>query len=154
MAIKLDSLDRDIIRLLIQDGRMSNAELARQIKDTNERLVRYRIGRLLKEGIIQIGAIVNPIAIGYPIIADVWVDTEAGQAVKVARKLAELDRARYVSYSTGGMKNVTVQIAARDLEEMYSYVSEVIENIPGVERTQTMLIPGILKDVDDWLPPE
>jgi len=154
MAIKLDSLDREIIRLLIQDGRMSNAELARQIKDTNERLVRYRIGRLLKEGIIQIGAIVNPIAIGYPIIADVWVDTEAGQAVKVARKLAELDRARYVSYSTGGMKNVTVQIAARDLEEMYSYVSEVIENIPGVERTQTMLIPGILKDVDDWLPPE
>ena len=92
--------------------------------------------------------------LGYPIIADVWVDTEAGQAVKVARKLAELDRARYVSYSTGGMKNVTVQIAARDLEEMYSYVSEVIENIPGVERTQTMLIPGILKDVDDWLPPE
>src|SRR5512140_890667 len=105
MAVKLDSLDREIIRLLIQDGRMSNAELARQIKDTNERLVRYRIGRLLKEGIIQIGAIVNPIAIGYPIIADVWVDTEAGQAVKVARKLAELDRARYVSYSTGGMKN-------------------------------------------------
>jgi len=154
MAIKLDSLDREIIRLLIQDGRMSNAELARQIKDTNERLVRYRIGRLLKEGVIQIGAVVNPIAIGYPIIADVWVDTEAGQAVKVARKLAELDRARYVSYSTGGMKNVTVQIAARDLEEMYSYVSEVIENIPGVERTQTMLIPGILKDVDDWLPPE
>ncbi len=154
MTIKLDSLDREIIRLLIQDGRMSNAELARQIKDANERLVRYRIGRLLKEGIIQIGAIVNPIAIGYPIIADVWVDTEAGQAVKVARKLAELDRARYVSYSTGGMKNVTVQIAARDLEEMYSYVSEVIENIPGVERTQTMLIPGILKDVDDWLPPD
>lgn len=154
MTIKLDSLDREIIRLLVQDGRMSNAELARQIKDTNERLVRYRIGRLLKEGIIQIGAIVNPIAIGYPIIADVWVDIEAGQAVKVARKLAELDRARYVSYSTGGMKNVTVQIVARDLEEMYSYVSEVIENIPGVERTQTMLIPGILKDVDDWLPPQ
>jgi Lrp/AsnC family transcriptional regulator, regulator for asnA, asnC and gidA len=153
MAITLDTLDREIIRLLTQDGRLSNAEIARQIKDANERLVRYRIGRLLKEGVIQVSAIVNPATIGYPIIADVWVDIEAGQAVKVAKKLAELDRARYVSYSTGGMKNVTVQIVARDLEEMYSYVSEVIENIPGVEKTQTMLIPGILKDVDDWLPP-
>jgi Lrp/AsnC family transcriptional regulator, regulator for asnA, asnC and gidA len=153
MTITLDTLDREIIRLLTQDGRLSNAEIARQIKDANERLVRYRIGRLLKEGVIQVSAIVNPAAIGYPIIADVWVDIEAGQAVKVAKKLAELDRARYVSYSTGGMKNVTVQIVARDLEEMYSYVSEVIENISGVERTQTMLIPGILKDVDDWLPP-
>jgi Lrp/AsnC family transcriptional regulator, regulator for asnA, asnC and gidA len=153
MTIKLDLLDREIIRLLTQDGRMSNAEIARQIKDANERLVRYRIGRLLKEGVIQISAIVNPASIGYPIIADVWVEVEAGQAVKVANKLAKLDRARYVSYSTGGMKNVTVQIVARDLEEMYSYISEVIENVPGVQKTQTMLIPGILKDVDDWIPP-
>jgi Lrp/AsnC family transcriptional regulator for asnA, asnC and gidA len=153
MTFQLDSTDQEIIRLLVKDGRMSNAEIARQIGSVNERLVRYRIGRLLKEGIIQISAIVNPVAIGYPIVADVWVDTEAGQAVKVAKRLAELNRARYVSYSTGGMKNVTVQIVARDLEEMYSYVSEVIENVPGVERTQTMLIPGVLKDVDDWIPP-
>jgi Lrp/AsnC family transcriptional regulator, regulator for asnA, asnC and gidA len=153
MTFKLDSVDREIIRLLTKDGRMSNAEIARQVEHANERLVRYRIGRLLKEGVIQVSAIVNPVAIGYPIIADVWVDIEAGQAVKVAKKLAELDRARYVSYSTGGMKNVTVQIVARDLEEMYSYISEVIENVPGVEKTQTMLIPGILKDVGDWTPP-
>ena len=71
----------------------------------------------------------------------------------MAKKLAGLDRARFVSYSTGGMKNVTVQIVARNLEEMYAYVSEVIENVPGVERTQIMLIPSILKDIDDWLPP-
>jgi Lrp/AsnC family transcriptional regulator, regulator for asnA, asnC and gidA len=154
MTFKLDSLDRKIIGLLTQDGRMSNAEIARRIDLANERLVRYRIGRLLKEGVIQVSAIVNPGAIGYPIVADVWVEVEAGQAVKVAKKLAELDRARYVSYSTGGMKNVTVQIVARDLEEMYAYISEVIENVPGVDRTQTMLIPGVLKDVDDWIPPE
>jgi DNA-binding Lrp family transcriptional regulator len=154
MTFKLDSLDRKIICLLTQDGRMSNAEIARRIDLANERLVRYRIGRLLKEGVIQVSAIVNPGVIGYPIIADVWVEVEAGQAVKVAKKLAELDRARYVSYSTGGMKNVTVQIVARDLEEMYAYISEVIENVPGVDRTQTMLIPGVLKDVDDWIPPE
>lgn len=154
MTFKLDSLDRKIIGLLTQDGRMSNAEIARRIDLANERLVRYRIGRLLKEGVIQISAIVNPGVIGYPIVADVWVEVEAGQAVKVAKKLAELDRARYVSYSTGGMKNVTVQIVARDLEEMYAYISEVIENVPGVDKTQTMLIPGVLKDVDDWIPPE
>ncbi|MBL8055643.1 MAG: Lrp/AsnC family transcriptional regulator [Anaerolineales bacterium] len=153
MSFTLDAVDREIIRLLLQDGRQSNAELARQIEGANERLVRYRIGRLLKEGVIQINAIVNPAALGYGLIADVWVEVEAGQAVKVAKKLAELDRARFVSYSTGGMKNVTVQIVARNLEEMYAYVSEVIENVPGVERTQIMLIPSILKDIDDWLPP-
>ena len=153
MAFVLDAVDRQIVRLLIQDGRMSNAELARRIDVASERVVRYRIARLLREGVIKVSAIVNPANIGYPIVADVWVEVEAGQAVKVAKKLAELDRARYVSYSTGGMKNVTVQIVARDLEEMYAYISEVIENVPGVDKTQTMLIPGVLKDVNDWMPP-
>ena len=153
MNHKLDATDLEIIRLLTKDGRMSNTEIARQIKGASERLVRYRIERLRREGVLQVSAIVNPTAIGFNIVADVWVEVEAGQAVKVAKKLAELDRARYVSYSAGGMKDVTVQIVARDLEEMYEYTSEVIGNVPGVQKTITMLIPGILKDVGDWVPP-
>jgi len=154
MTIKLDRIDREIIRLLTRDGRMSNTEIARRIDGVTARVARYRVGRLVKEGVIQISAIVHPAAIGYHIIADVWVEVEAGHALKVAKKLAELDRARYVSYSAGGMKDVTVQIVARSLEEMYDYVSEVVGNIPGVQRTQTMLIPGVLKDIEDWTPPD
>jgi len=154
MTYKLDITDREIIRLLTMDGRMSNTEIARQITGANERLIRYRIERLRKQNVIQVSAIVNPTAIGYTIIADVWVEVEVGQAVKVAKRLSGLDRARYVSYSAGGMKDVTVQIVAHDLEEMYEYISNVIGNVPGVQRTQVMLIPGILKDVGDWLPPE
>jgi Lrp/AsnC family transcriptional regulator, regulator for asnA, asnC and gidA len=154
MIRELDSTDREIIRLLVEDGRMSNSQIARQISGVSERLVRYRLERMRREGVIQVTAIVNPVTIGYSIIADVWVEVEAGQALKVAKRLAELNRARYVSYSAGGMKDVTVQIVAHNLEEMYSYVSEVIGNIPGVEKTQTMLIPGVLKDVGDWIPPE
>lgn len=154
MVHKLDFTDREIIRLLTKDGRMSNAEIARRIEGANERLIRYRIERLKREGVIQISAIVNPSAIGYSIIADVWVEVEPGQAVKVAKRLSELDRVRYVSYSAGGMKDVTVQIVARDLEEMYSYVSEIIGNVPGVQKTIIMLIPGVLKDVGDWVPPD
>lgn len=153
MTQKLDRIDRDIIRLLSVDGRMSNAEIARRIDGVTERVVRYRIGRLVKERIIKVSAIVHPEVLGYNIVADVWVEVEAGHAVKVAKQLAELDLARYVSYSAGGMKDVTVQIVARNLEEMYDYVSEVIGNIPGVQRTQTMLIPGVLKDIEDWIPP-
>lgn len=154
MNHNLDTTDRQIIQLLLKDGRMSNAEIARQIQGASERLVRYRIERLRKEKIIHISAIVNPSSLGYSIVADVWVEVEAGQAMKVAKQLAELDRARYVSFSTGGMKDVTVQIVAKDLEEMYEYITEIIGNVPGVNKTQTMLIPGVLKDVDSWIPPE
>jgi Lrp/AsnC family transcriptional regulator for asnA, asnC and gidA len=153
MKIKLDSIDRQIIQLLTEDGRMPNTEIARHIDGVSERVVRYRIHRLIKEKVIQVSAIVDPVVVGYPIVADVWVQVAAGKALKVAHTLEELELARYVSYSTGGMKDVTVQVVARNVEELYTYVAEVIGNIPGVERTQTMLIPGVLKDVDNWLPP-
>ena len=132
---------------------MPNTEIARKIEGVSERVVRYRINRLIKEKMIQVSAIVDPVVVGYPVVADVWVQVAAGQAMKVAHRLEELELARYVSYSTGGMKDVTVQVVARNMEELYVYVAEVIGNVPGVERTQTMLIPGVLKDVDDWLPP-
>jgi Lrp/AsnC family transcriptional regulator for asnA, asnC and gidA len=151
--MKIDAIDRQIIQLLTEDGRMSNTDIARKIEGVSERVVRYRINRLIKEKVIQVSAIVDPVVIGYPIIADVWVQVAAGQAIKVAHILEELELARYVSYSTGGLKDVTIQIVARNLEELYAYVAEVIGNVPGVERTQTMLIPSVLKDVDKWLPP-
>lgn len=153
MKTKIDTIDRKIIQLLLTDGRMPNTEIARQIEGVSERVIRYRINRLIKEKVITISAIVDPVVVGYPVVADVWVEVSAGQAMKVAHRLEALELARYVSYSTGGMKDVTVQVVARNVEELYEYVAEVIGNIEGVVRTQTMLIPGVLKDVDDWLPP-
>jgi len=50
MSVKLDWLDKQIIDLLTEDGRMSSADIARRIGQTNERLVRYRLERLIKDG--------------------------------------------------------------------------------------------------------
>lgn len=154
MKKKIDTIDSEIIKLLLQDGRMSNTEIARRLKGVSERVVRYRIDKMIKEGIFHVSAIVDPEALGFPVVADVWVEVEAGHAIKVAKKLAELDLVRYVSYSSGGMKDVTAQVVALNVQELYEYVDEVIGNVPGVQRTQTMLIPGVLKDVNNWVPPE
>ncbi|NPV74964.1 MAG: Lrp/AsnC family transcriptional regulator [Anaerolineae bacterium] len=154
MSNKIDPVDREIIKLLLKDGRMSNTEIARHLEGVSERVVRYRIGKLIKEKVIRVSAVVDPGAIGFPVVADVWVEVEAGHAIKVAKRLAELDLVRYVSYSAGGMKDVTAQVVALNVQALYTYVDEVIGNVPGVQRTQTMLIPDVLKDVNDWVPPD
>jgi len=154
MSNRIDPVDREIIRLLLKDGRMSNTEIARHIEGVSERVVRYRISKLIKEKVIRVSAVVDPGAIGFPVVADVWVEVEAGHAIKVAKSLAELELVRYVSYSAGGMKDVTAQVVALNVQALYTYVDEVIGNVPGVQRTQTMLIPDVLKDVNDWVPPD
>jgi Lrp/AsnC family transcriptional regulator for asnA, asnC and gidA len=59
----LDQLDRDIIRLLQQNGRRSNTEMARTLSVT-ETTIRNRVTRLVDEELINIVAVPTPRAGG------------------------------------------------------------------------------------------
>jgi len=137
----------------MEDGRMSSAEIARRIGDVSERAVRYRIDQLIQRGVIRVSAIVNPSVVGFPMIADVWVEVEPGQVMDVARRLAQFEQTSYVACSTGD-RDVSVQINARNIEELYKFVIEVVGNMPGVRKTSTVIVPLILKDVYDWQIPD
>ncbi len=133
---KLDNYDIQIVNLLMKDGRMSAADIARHLDGLSERSVRYRIERMVKEGVIRISAIANPKALGFTVVADVFVEVESGFIMEVARKLAEFDCVSYVACSIGET-DVSVQLVARNNEEVYSFVTEVIGRIPGVRKTTT-----------------
>jgi len=153
MAHKIDHIDRAIIYLLLEDGRMSSAEIARRIGDVSERSVRYRMERLIQEGVIHVTAIVNPKAVDFTVTADVFLEVEPGRVLEVARRMAEFACVSYVACSTGD-RDVSIQVYARDNEELYRFVTEVVGNVPGVRKTHTVLLPLILKDVYDWQIPE
>lgn len=149
MTHKLDHIDRAIVDLLIEDGRMPCAEIARRIGNISERTVRYRIDTLTQEGILRISAVVNPRTLGLPVTADVFLEVEPGRIMSVARRMAEFDCVTYVACSTGE-SDVSIQIVARDNAELYHFVTEVVANVPGVRRTTTVLLPVVLKDVYQW----
>ena len=146
---KIDKTDQKIVNLLMEDGRMACAEIARRIGDTSERAVRYRINRLIREGFIQISAIVNPKIIGYGVMADVWLQVESDAIQEVAQRMAEYECVTYVAFAIGET-DVSVQIVARSNEEAYRFVTEVIGRTPGVIKTTTSIIPNVLKDVYQW----
>jgi Lrp/AsnC family transcriptional regulator for asnA, asnC and gidA len=150
---KIDKTDRLIINMLVEDGRASSAEIARQLGDVTERTVRYRIDRMLREGFIQICAVPNPKLLGFNVTADVFIEVESDQIFEVARALAELECISYVACSIGEM-DVSAQIVAGSTDEVYSFVTEVIRKIPGVRKTTTSIVPMILKDIHQWRVPE
>jgi len=153
MPHKVDALDRAIVELLIEDGRMSCADIARRIGDITERSVRYRLERLVNEGIIRISAIANPLALGYTVTADVFIEVEPGQIMTVARKMTAFDCVTYVACSTGA-SDLSIQIVAPDNVELYRFVTEEVANVAGVRKTTTVLLPLVLKDVYQWHIPQ
>jgi DNA-binding Lrp family transcriptional regulator len=74
---EIDDVDRRIVDLLIEDGRMPCAEIARRLGMVSERVVRYRLDRMVAAGLVHVGAIPNPKALGYGVTADVFIQVDA-----------------------------------------------------------------------------
>ena len=148
-----DKTDIKIVNLLLDDGRMPASEVARRIGDISERAVRYRIDRMVDEGVIRVSAVAKPQAFGLTTIADVWLEVESDRILEVARKMAEFDNVSYVACGIGE-SDVSIQIVAKDTAEIYQFITEVVRKVPGVRKTTTSIVPLIIKDVYQWRIPE
>jgi len=148
-----DKIDIKIVNLLLEDGRMPASEIARRLGSISERSVRYRIDRMVNEGVVQISAVARPQAFGLTTIADIWMEVESDRILEVAKKMAEFDRVSYVACGIG-QSDVSIQIVAKDTAEIYQFVTEVVRKVPGVRKTTTSIVPLMLKDVYQWRVPE
>jgi Lrp/AsnC family transcriptional regulator, regulator for asnA, asnC and gidA len=145
-----DEIDRRIVELLMEDGRIAAAEIARQVGGgISERVVRYRIQRMVDEQMIQIRPIVNPQAFGLTTRADVLLEVESDAIMEVARKVMDYECVTYAACSIGEM-DVSIQVVGKDTAEIYHFVTEVIGKLPGVRKTTTSIVPIVLKDVYQW----
>ncbi len=145
---KFDVIDKYIVDLLQEDGRISCMEIGRRLGIT-ERAARYRLNKLIEDGVIQIVAVVNPRKLGYNVNADVFLEVEADYIQDVAQKMTEYEEISYVAYSIGE-RDVSLQIYAQNTDEIYRLVTDVIGKTPGVRKTITSIVPKVIKDVHQW----
>ncbi len=150
---EFDKTDIKIVNLLLEDGRMSASEMSRRMGGVSERLIRYRIERMVNGGVIQISAVVSPEALGLTIKADIWLEVGADQVLAVAKKMTAFENVTYVACGIG-QNDVSIQVVAKDTAEIYYFVTEVVRKVPGVLKTTTSIVPIILKDVYQWRVPE
>ncbi|MBN1632242.1 MAG: Lrp/AsnC family transcriptional regulator [Thermoleophilia bacterium] len=152
MAFDLDAIDRHVLVLLKEDGRMPSSEIARRMSGISERAVRYRIDRLKKSGVLRIAAVLDPLALGYTSIGDVMIDVAPGRLQEVAAELVQIDQVSYVAGAVGD-GNLNATVYARDNEELARVIEEIIGRIPGVTRVRSIVVPWRLKEECDWRVP-
>jgi Lrp/AsnC family transcriptional regulator for asnA, asnC and gidA len=149
MTVKLDQLDKEIIDLLTKDGRMSCARIARAIGSVSERSVRYRLEKLIAENIIRINATPVPQSLGFSVVANVFIEVDSGQVLEIARRIASYENVCYVACSTGE-SDISIQIITQTNRELYEFVTDVLGKMPGVRKTTTLMVPFIVKDIEQW----
>jgi Lrp/AsnC family transcriptional regulator for asnA, asnC and gidA len=150
---EIDKLDVRIVNLLLQDGRMPASVIARQLNGISERVVRYRIERMVENDVIRLSAIVSPKAFGLDTNADVWLEVESDKILEVANNLAEFENVTYVACGIGEA-DVSIQVVGESTGDIYRFVTEIVRKVPGVRKTVTSIVPIVIKDVYQWRIPE
>lgn len=148
----LDALDRALIRYLNQDARMPSARIAREL-NVAERTVRHRIARLIERKVIRPVAVVNPIAFGYDLSVDIFCEVDGGKQSQAIEAIVAMPEVAYVAYSTGD-QDISIQALFKNTDELHHFLTHKLHQVPGIRRTRTMLVPRIVKDTYQWLPPD
>ncbi|RPI10691.1 MAG: Lrp/AsnC family transcriptional regulator [Actinobacteria bacterium] len=137
-SITLDELDRAILLLLREDGRRSNADIAREV-GVSQPTVRQRLDRILRSGDAYVTVRVNPAAIGYPIDAVINLRVSGRNVREVGEQIAVMEYVSYVGYLIGSY-DIQVEAFLRDNDHLFQFVTEVITPIEGVASVETYVV--------------
>lgn len=148
----LDALDQALIRSLHQDARMPSARLARKL-NVAERTVRHRIARLIELDIIRPVGVVNPSAFGYNLAVDIFCELDGAGHSQTIEAIAAMSEVAYLAYSTGD-QDISIQALFKNTDELHHFLTQKLNQVPGIRRTRTVLVPRIIKDTYQWLPPD
>jgi len=146
-SLQLDAIDRLILAELQTNGKLSNVELAQRVHLSPSACLR-RVKQLEDEGVIaQYVALLNPKAVGQHGISFTIINLESmNNALLGAFEQAVRDEPQVLDcYYVAGSNDYLIRFSYRDAEDLERFHTEVLMRLPGVERSNSMLVLRTVK---------
>jgi Lrp/AsnC family transcriptional regulator, regulator for asnA, asnC and gidA len=144
--IVLDSLSKQIIEQLQQDGRRSYAAIGKAV-GLSEAAVRQRVQRLIDAGAMQIVAVTDPMTLGFPRQTMVGIRC-GGDLERVAGHLAGMEEIDYVVITAGSF-DILIEVVCEDDDHLLDILGR-IRGIPSVTTTETFVYLKLCKQTYSW----
>ncbi len=145
--MKLDPLDRAVLGVLQEDGRISMQQLGERV-GLSRAATYTRVRRLEDAGvIIRYAAIVDPEAAGFDLLCfvGVAVAVHSHEVVERTRKaLAALPDVLECHHVTGQF-DYLLKVAVRNRRDLERFIVERLTPVPGIERINTSLVLHVAK---------
>lgn len=142
----IDEIDRKILNIIQNDGRVSNVEIAREV-GLAPSAVLERVRKLEQSGVIRgYCALVDPKVLGQRMLAFISVQSadQPGED-RIARSLARLPEVLEVHH-VAGEDCFLIKLRARDAEHVGELLKKKIGRIPGVRSTRTTIVLATEKE--------
>ncbi len=147
-SIRLDEIDLEIIKTLKRDGRTPFAKIAKRL-GVSTGMIRQRYQRLVKEGILQVVAVTNPLLLGFSTMAMIGIKVDGARLQQVAAEIAGLEEVIYLVL-TAGAYDLFVEVVFRDNEHLLEFLTNRLRAIPGIRETETFMYLKIVKEIYSW----
>jgi DNA-binding Lrp family transcriptional regulator len=145
----MEEVDRQILKYLSENGRLSNAKLGRLINLTRA-AVRDRINKLVENGIIdKFTVIVNPLKAGKNISMYFEIEVEWTKINQVAEKLLEREEITNI-YQMSSIPHLHVHALFEDQTHSSNFI-ESLKSIDGAKNIRSEIIIKRFKERDSIL---
>lgn len=141
-AMALDGVDRKILRVLQQEGRISNAELSERINLSPTPCLR-RVKKLEDAGVIsRYVAELDPASLGLKVSAYVFVRLARNSTVNAERFEGAIRTLQQVEECSvlSGEYDYLVKVVAKDLEDYERFIKQRLAAIEEVDTINTTII--------------
>jgi Lrp/AsnC family transcriptional regulator, leucine-responsive regulatory protein len=142
----IDSKDKAALELLMSEGRLSWADLGREL-DLSPPATADRVRRLEAEGLIRgYAALADPVAVGLGITAFVSVTLEApGARQKFLDAIADLPNV-LEAHHVAGDHDYLLKVRTRDLKALDVLINEELKERAGIARSYTTIVLDTAKE--------
>lgn len=136
---KIDSLDKKILGIVMNNARIPSKDVAAEC-GVSRAAIHQRLQRMMDVDVITGSSYnVNPKALGYRTCTFIGVNLERGamyrDVVPELEKIPEIVECHF----TTGPYTMLIKLFARDNEHLMDLLNNKIQNIPGVNGTETLI---------------
>ena len=138
-GIKIDGIDKIIIKRLVEDARTPILTIAREVGISGA-AIHQRLRKLeYSELIVGSKMVLNPKALGYTTTAFVGIFLDSSTMYKSAiKRLKEIPEVVESHYTTGNYA-IFIKILCKNNEDLMHLLNQDVQNIKGVARTETFI---------------
>jgi Lrp/AsnC family transcriptional regulator for asnA, asnC and gidA len=138
-SLQIDSLDKKILTMITRNARIAYLEVAREC-NVSGAAIHQRIQKLMKLGVITGSKfIIEPKKIGYKTCAYMGIFLEQASlyhdVLEELKKIPEITQCHF----TTGNYSVFIKIFAKDNEHLKTILTDKIQLISGIARTETFI---------------
>jgi DNA-binding Lrp family transcriptional regulator len=141
----LDTIDNQIINLLLEDARMGYSEIGERV-GLSRTAVKTRIAALERQGIIKgYKAIIDPQAAPETMTFVTNIETKPDSFEECKRIFAESPETVTIVHTTGSNCHLVAICLAPDVKTMRNFVNKIYKEVPGIISINANSVLDVIK---------